>query len=563
MSSIASIGKMVSGLVAGQVGLQVTGHNLANINTPGYTRQQLLQHDSSYVSIGNNGKQPHKIGLGVSITEIRQVRDEFADKRFRTESSTLNYYNVRQSAISEVEAILDEPHGSAMTKMLDDFWRQMQKLSTNPSGVEERLAFIQTAHVLMEKANHMSDSLNTYQHHLNTEVINSVKRINTITQGISDLNEAICRAEINGDNANDMRDQRNLLLDELAQYMNIDYYEEKDGRVVVKGEGQVLVDKQFVTEIKLKQTEDGSAFVEPIWGDTGEPLYKMNLAITSDRGNDSGRLQGLLAARGRAVAGVDTSWREIAINDSMSVDELGNAYLIPKLQKEIGIFINRLAELVNDNLNGLGLDGNQGVPVFVPKASIDGSPLPAYPRPGDFGTEADYLEAKANYYKHMTPGNIQVNPELMADGGYNKLGTVSKPGDIGDNSLVANLLGKWSESQKWPGEKPDPTKPGLTPEEIEAIQAELKTWPKEKRTNFTDYYAEFVAEVGREGFQAKGKVREKSTMVTTIDNQRLAMGGVSQDEELSNMLKYQHAYNAASRMVNVLDDMMDTIINRM
>ncbi|MGL4346200.1 MAG: flagellar hook-associated protein FlgK [Cellulosilyticaceae bacterium] len=554
MSSISSIGKMVSGLVASQVGLQVTGHNLSNMNTPGYTRQQLLLHDSSYVTIGNNGKQPQKIGLGVSLTEIRQVRDEFADKRFRTESSTLNYYTVKQSAISEVEAILDEPHGSAMTKMLDNFWSQMQKLSTNPGGVEERLAFIQTAHVLMEKANHISDSLNTYQHHLNTEVINSVKRINEITKGISSLNESINGLEINGDNANDLRDQRNLLLDELSQYMNIEYYEDRDGRVVVKGEGQTLVDKQFVTEIKLKQTEPGSAFVEPIWGDTGKPLYAMDRALTSDRGNDNGRLQGLLAARGRDVAGIDTPWEEIALNDKLSVDESGNAYLIPKLQKELAIFINRLTEVVNENLNGMGIDGNAGVPVFVPKSSIDGTALPVYPTypadPTDTAAmaqyEADRLKYLADIQKHMTPGNIQVNPALMADGGYNRLGTVSKPGDVGDNSLVTKLLGEWSKSREWPGD-------GST--------AACK--PKNKNTNFTDFYAEFVAEIGREGFQAKGKVKEKSTMVTTIDNQRLAMGGVSQDEELSNMLKYQHAYNASSRMVNVLDDMMDTIINRM
>lgn len=546
MSSIASIEKMVSGLVAGQKGLQVMGHNLANINTPGYTRQQLLLHDSAYLSIGNSLQNPQKLGLGVSITEIRQVRDEFADQRFRTETSTLNYYTVKQSAISEVEAILDEPHGSAMTTMLDDFWRQMQKLATNPSGVEERLAFIQTAHVLMEKANHMAESLDTYQHHLNIEVVNTVKRINQLTQGISDFNEAIARAEVSGDQANDIRDQRNLLLDELAQYMAITYYEEADGRVVVKSEGQVLVEKQFVTPIILKQTEDGSAFVEPVWEDTGKPLYGMDLAITSDRGNDNGRLKGLLVARGRAVAGADTSWDEIALNNTMSVDEQGNAYLIPKLQKEIASFINRLTQVVNDTLCGFGIDGKQGIPVFVPKGSREGTVLPAYPRPSDFDGEAAYLAAKADYYRHMTPGNIQVNPELMADGGYNKLGTVSEVGNIGDNALVSKLLEEWSATRAWPGD-------GST----------LASRPKGKQVNFTDYYAEFVAEVGREGFQTTGKVKEKSTMVTTIDNQRLEMGGVSQDEELANMLKYQHAYNAASRMVNVLDDMMDTIINRM
>lgn len=511
MSSIASIGKMVSGLVAGQIGLQVTGHNLSNINTPGYTRQQVLFHDSSYVNIGSNGKQPHKLGLGVSITEIRQIRDEFADRRFRTESGTLGYYSVRQSAISEVETILDEPHGAAMTKMLDDFWRQTQKLSTNPSGVEERLAFIQTSHVLIEKANHILDSLNTYQHHLNSELISSVNRINDITKGISSLNEGIARAEAGGDNANDLRDQRNLLLDELSQYMEMEYYEEPDGRIVVKGEGRTLVDKQFVTEIKLEQTEKGSAFVEPVWGDTGDPIYPLDRAITSGKENDNGRLKGLLVARGRAVGDINTSWEEIALNDKLSVDEEGNAYLIPKMQKELALFIKELTDTVNNTFNGKGIDGEPGVPVFV-----------------------------------EIEGRMQVNPELLADGGYNKLGTVSNPGDIGDNSLVTKLLEEWSAEREWPGD-------GST--------SDAK--PRGKRTNFNDFYAEFVAEVGREGYQAQGKVREKNTMVTNIDNQRQAMGGVSQDEELSNMLKYQHAYNASSRMINVLDDMMDTIINRM
>lgn len=552
MSSIASLGRMVSGLVASQTGLQVTGHNISNINTPGYTRQQALQHDSAYLNIGSAGK-PKQVGLGVSISEIRQIRDEFADKRLRTENSVLNFYSVKQSATSEVEAILGEPYGESVSKMLDQFWSQTQKLGTNPSGVEERLSFLQTAHVLIEKANHITESLYNYQHHLNNEVIESVDSINKILHQIKDYNESIAVKEINGDNANDLRDQRNLLLDELSQYMDIDYYEEADGRVVVKAEGREVVDKQFVTELKLEQTGPMSPFVKPVWKDTGDDVYRLNREVNNSIENDTGRLKALLLTRGEVTADAGTSWDDIALNDNKSVSSQGNAYMIPKIQKEFSMFIQELTKEVNNCLNGYGMGANaneKGTPVFIPVKSADGTPLPTYPVKTQGMTDAQYNTAMEQYVldieKHLIPGNIQVNPELLADGGYNKLGTITTPGDVGDNSKVTELLEKWSEVRDWP-----------------PAGAGGATDPHSKKTSFTDFYAEFVSEIGREGFEAKGKLKEKNIIVTNIENERLSMGGVSQDEELANMIKYQHAYNASARMISVLDGMMDQIINKM
>ena len=149
-----------------------------------------------------------------------------------------------------------------------------------------------------------------------------------------------------------------------------------------------------------------------------------------------------------------------------------------------------------------------------------------------------------------------VNPELLQDGGYNKLGTVSgDPDNVGDNSVITKLLDEWSKSREWPKEPEGgwKTPDGKAPASI----------PNIRHANFMDYYAEMVSEVGSEGSEYKGKIKEKNTLVTTIDNERMAMGAVSQDEEMASMLKYQYAYNAAARMVNVLDGMMDTIINKM
>ncbi|MGL5677586.1 MAG: flagellar hook-associated protein FlgK [Cellulosilyticaceae bacterium] len=634
MSSIASLGRMVSGLTASQIGLQVTGHNLSNLNTPGYTRQQVLQHDSGYLNVGNNG-QLQKVGLGVSITQIRQVRDVFLDKRFRTESSVLNFYQTKQDGINEIEAILDEPHGETLSGIMEDFWKQAQKLSTNPSGVEERLAFIQTADVLAKRANQIMQGLNDYQYHTNEEIKKTVHRINQITKDIKSINDVIQKAEVNGDEANDYRDQRNLLLDELSQYIDIDYKEMPDGSVIVNSQGRTLVDGPFVTQIDLALDPKGNGFVNPVWGDTREPLFKLNNEVNATSGGDNGKLQSLLIVRGNCVGGVDTDWKEIALNDNKSVDYDGNSYMIPKAQKQLAELVDRMMDMVNDVLDGGGINGGVGIPVFVPKPgngilsqsqisnlsktsinvlkdlpkalvgpagegraeyteliAAQKDTMDAYEAYLETGSEGDkkvyedvlkVLEEKKEAYttaiKDVKPeelvedttlsatrqieqeriakykaafngSNMQVNPELLSDGGYNHLGTVGKdPSNIGDNSKVTELLGAWSESRDWPVD-------------ADGNPITDATAPKYKKASFMDCYAEFVSDIGREGFQYQGKVGEKYTIVNNATNERLSMGGVSQDEELTNMLKYQYAYNASSRMINVLDGMMDTIINR-
>lgn len=569
MSSIASLGRMVSGMMAAQMGLQVTSHNISNANTHGYTRQQLLQHDSRYRNIGDS-TMLKQVGLGVSMTEIRQIRDEFADKRYRTQNSILNFYTTKKEGMDEVEAILDEPHGESISKFLDDFWGQMQKLNLNPSGVEERKSFIQTAFVFAEKANNVMDGFVEYQHHLDKQVRDEVGRINEILNQIKDYNEVISRNEVGRENANDLRDQRNVLLDNLSGYMDIEYYEDPAGMVVVKGAGRTLVDKQFVTEMALEQTVPNSPFVKPVWKDTREDVYRMDKEISAEKGNDDGKLKALLIMRGEAIANKDTTWNEIAINDRKSVDDKGNAYILPKLQKELAMFINELTDTINKNLNGFGMGDfkeQMGVPVFVPikmpdqiqEIGADGNPTgnmiastpPQLVDPTDPTQVAAYNTAMERYTRsikpYLIPTNIQVNPALQTDDGYNRLGTTTTVGEVGDNSKVTQLLNEWSKTREWPA----------------GGGAGGITAPKIKHTNFTDFYAEYVADIGTEGYEAKNKVKEKEMTTLTADNERQAMGAVSQDEELTSMLKYQYAYNAATRMINVLDGMMDTIINKM
>lgn len=575
MASIASLGRMVSGLEAAKKGLAVTGHNISNLNTEGYIRQQLLQHDSRYLNIGT-GQKILQVGLGTSLTEIRQIRNEMADRRYRTENAVKSYYQTARAAVEEIESILDEPYGETISKMLNNFWSQAQKLAINPSGVEERLSFLQSANVLMEKQNYIMESLREYQESLNTEVIKTVNRINEIAKGIRDYNTEIAFIESSGENANDLRDKRNLLLDELSQYIDITYEEEPNGKVRVKAENRILVDDVFVTEIALAQTVPGSSFVKPVWKGSGEDVFPFNLEITSSRENDKGKLKALLMIRGNdslrqdeldasgTVIKKGTTWEDIALNDNRSVDATGNSFLIPKIMKKFEELINGIVRTVNDSFVGEGIGIHKdklGVPVFVPiKVPPTGPSKPTEPNPDDpayVGNEQAYLDDYNDYIKdyqqylkdintYLTPGNIQVNPELLKDGGYNKLGTVP-PGteNIGDNTLVNNFLAKWNQGIKWPTD-------------VASAAA-----PEAKTVDFMAYYNEFVTEIGAEGSLYKGKATEKNIVVQNIENERLSMGGVSQDEELTYMMRYQYAYNACARMINVLDGMMDTIINKM
>lgn len=546
MASISTMYKMISGINTSQTGLKVTGHNIANVNTTGYSRQQALQNDSKYVKSGTAGS----LGLGVSITEIRQIRDNFADVRFRQENSILSYYNVQKGATDEIETILDEPNGECMSSLMDSFWRDINRMSNNPAGLEERLSFIQSSSTMIKKANQIMESLVDYQNNLNNQVIEAVDSINTLIDSVNSINESIAKSELNGDNANDLRDQRNNLLDSLSQYINIDCSEDKYGRVSIKIEGRDVIDSGITTKLSVSQTTPGSPYVKPIWGDTGHDLFKLTTQVNLSFDNARGSLKSMLVARGEEPANYLTSWDNIALNKNISVSEEGNSYTIPKLQKELSTFINEMTEVVNSSLDGYGTGNSSslvGSPLFVPTKSIDGSTLPTYPMRDDFTSDADYNTAMVTYKKdiekHLVPGNIEVNQELIRDDGYTKLGTIVESGDYSDNSKINNLLSNWSTLRNW------------------NVGVDSKTAPYEKNSSFTDFYTDLVSDIGVDGYEAAGKVSEHSTVVKNIDNKRLSMSGVSQDEELANMMMYQYAYNASARMITILDSMIESVIN--
>lgn len=540
MASMASLTRAISGLHASQTGLYVTGHNLTNVNTPGYVRQQALQNDSFYSNIGINGNSILSIGSGVDITEIRQIRDAFLDRNYRTEISSYQFYNVKKSTINEIESILGEINGESLSDVMMDFWRQLNRLATAPDGIDERKAFIQSAAVFVDKVNHIANQINAYQFDLNNQVKETVDRINSLAVEIRDLNEKIMKYEVNGDNANDLRDARNKALDELAELIDIKYYEDASGRIQVKAEGHLLVHDKFVNKIKLVQAESMSSFQKAVWEDTGEDVIKTNKDVSSANGNDLGKLKALIICRGNIVANYATDWDDILLNKNKSMEDEGNCFVIPKIQKEFDTLINSIVTTINNILapyDPVTLTRDPNGPVGQDQDKTSHTELFSRINVPRFDETGHYIEEDPNDIKTLySAGNIRINPALLNDGGYNFL-PLSRSGYVGDDSVIQDILMAWNE---------------------ENIQI-----GNSHKLSFQNYYAEFVTRIGTEGNEVIRKLEDKQTVVNHVDNLRNAMSGVSIDEEMTNMMKYQHAYNASARVINIVDSMIDTIVNRM
>ena len=248
-NGMASLMVGASGLKTSQTALNTTAHNLSNVNTTGYTRQQITFADSTYVNVFGTGNSTGKCGLGVDVDAISRIRNDFIDKSYRTENARLGYYES------------------------------------------------QNATAFIDRSEAIYAGLKDYQVTLNTDINNMVNKINNLGQKIYDLNKEIAKVESgSGERANDLRDTRDNALDELSGYIDFDYYENEHGEVIVTAENVPFVTSAQVTEMGTRQV-DNSALLIPIWPGYDRDVFNLS-NINNMKDTDKGELKGLLVARG-------------------------------------------------------------------------------------------------------------------------------------------------------------------------------------------------------------------------------------------------------------------------
>ena len=522
MALMANLYVGASGLRTSQNALNTTAHNMSNLDTEGYTRQQVLLGTSEYTTLSVNPESVSnkQIGHGVYYSKVRQVRDDFLDKTYRRESGRSAFYQVSCETMEEAETLLGELDGVSFQESFDDLWTSVQELAKDPGNAITQGMLVQYASIFLTRATSVYEGLQNYQNNLNTQIKQTVDKINSYGEQLVLLNEQIQRIECAGiEKANDLRDTRNAILDELATYANISYKEAADTTVSVQIEGTDFVKGENCYKIGL-QTDEMTGFYTPFWyinakmsyDENGKKVYDIEGAevfdlqkeISSDNNTDIGSLKSMLLARGDHYATYEDLEDEDYYNTNIAQSVLMN------LEAEFDQLIHLVTTKMNEVLRE------------------------------DFRAEEDrenswelFVEIADNGGK-FSVGNIQVNPELLQE---------------------PSLLSFRKKDEEIDREKADALKAVFSAEEY-TLNPNVK-----KKTTLEEYYEDLVAQVANSGYVYRGIYENQEVTVSSALSAREQVVGVSSDEELTNMIMYQNAYNAASRYINVVDEMLEHIIS--
>ena len=349
-----------SGLTSSQNALNTTAHNITNADTKGYVRQQTLLGDKDYntLSVNISGISNKQSGLGVTYQEVRQVRDVFLDKTYREENGRLSFYSTEYDAISEVETLLGEMDGASFEGSINDLWVAVQEMSKDPSSSVVQGLFMQRAYAFITDAQAVYQGLCNYQDNVNDEIKITVDKMNEIGHKIWDLNEQIRKIESGGiEHANDLKDQRNDLLDELSSYASIEYSNDVMGNVMVKLEGHSFVNATRVNELGT-QVDETTGFYDVFWEDNATKetdvlgyvhyntenaqIFDKNQEISSMLDTDIGKLKALIITRGDHRA----DFRDC---EGEAYDNVSNS-IVMTVQSEVDKLIHSLVNAINVTL---------------------------------------------------------------------------------------------------------------------------------------------------------------------------------------------------------------------
>jgi flagellar hook-associated protein 1 len=455
------------GLFAQQAALQTTGHNIANANTRGFSRQivnMVATKPLEYPGM-QRSTVPGQTGQGVEIDNVMRIRESFLDKQYYNENKGLGEWNVRKDTLEKLESIINEPSDTGMRQVLDNFWNSWQELSKQPDNLETRAVVKESALALTDAFNNVMKKLNDLSADLNDNMNVKVTEVDSTLRQIAALNSEIFRIEGLGNNANDLRDQRDVLLDDLSKVINVTVTEEATGYNVQMG------------NVVLVQGANATPFTNA----TVTAAFPTNL--------NSGELYGL------------------NISQTTYLTDYKNQ-------------LNTLAATIVKEVNTTHA---QGYTLKAP-ATLGGNffnPIdPASPRGA-----AEQMSVSTT----ITSDVENIAASKRVDGGK-----VVK----GNNELALQMAG---------------------------IKNEKFTFGSGILTGGTfDEYLRAV--VGQMGVQTQEAIRQSSNqkiLVDQVESRRQSVSGVSLDEEMANMIKFQHAYNAAARALTTFDETLDKVVNSM
>jgi flagellar hook-associated protein 1 FlgK len=582
------------GLAAQQRALEITGHNIANANTVGYTRQEVVMQADMPVKTINGF-----IGTGVKITDVRRIRDNYLDLQFRTETKFKGYWDFRDNTLQKIEVILNEPSDVGLRSTMDKFWSSWEDLSRKPESSAIRTTVIETGQAVVETFNHMDRQFRELRDDIDNSINVNIRELNSIALQIRDLNYQIVKGEAEGPKANDLRDKRDLLLDQMAEIVDIEVVEDKWGSIFITIGGRPIVAGNVVNEITGKEDATNSGLTEILWKDGS----KVNIR--------SGGLKGMLEARDEIVVDFMEKLDKMALNFAQKINKVhGQGFhivdTVPILSNYQGYshgekidFTSPITINGSNNILSFKIDGN-ALPVSITLTSGNYSDLDSLVKEINKQLENNSLNAKAfnvngsirlisNTVANETKGeNSEITIDYTAlNNAANTLGfyetsvsghekefqgkaasffmTTDKSANfsaanIAINTDIVDLVNLIAAATNTPYN-------GI--EDIEGDGSNALNIAQLKYDNsmidgatFDDYYRSETAKLGIKAREAQRMVENQGLLITQLENKREMVMGVSLDEEMTNMIRFQHAYNSAARYITAVDQMLETLINR-
>lgn len=464
MAGFYDLSIAVSALKAQQYGMSVAGQNIANANTTGYHRQEIVFTAASPQTgkILGGGIGNPVLGSGVLVQTVQRAQTDFLDGEVRNVNQESGSWDALSSNLTQAEAMIQDPDtsnsgsGSGISTQLNNFWNSWQSLSSLPTSESARVSVAETGQNLAQGISTLYQNLASLQNEADKTIASKASDINQTAHQIAELNKQITSSIAGGYQPNDLIDQRDRLVEDLSKDANVTVYGTGGSEMIVSIGGKALVQGDQVNEVKVNQNANGRSQIA--WSDDSSAVN-----ITS------GEIKGLTDVRDTVLAGYMTT-------------------------------LNTIASSVITQVNAIHSTGT----------TMSGAPAE------DFFTGTD-------------ASNIAVNPDLISD--------PTKVAAAGDGSTGGNSIAK-------------------------AI-ASIKSATNANGQTINDVYNTFVSTIGADSKKASDQLSTCSATLKQLNTQRESVSGVSMDEEMTNMVKFQQGYNAAARVFTTMNSMLDTLINNM
>ena len=553
-----------SGLQNAQYALNTTANNLANVNTTGYVRQQVRFADKTY----NKLKDPNKnvnmqqYGLGVSIGDVVHARDIFLDKSYRQENGRKGFYTSFYEITDYVQDLFQELNGEQFKQSVSDLHQAFQELEPNMDNSTQQNLVLEKADLLLSRTKSLYDDMKSYQSNINEQIKNDVDRVNKIGNRIYELNLQIQKVEAGGqETAMTLRDERDNLLDELGGYGSVSIKEDATGFTYVDFESTPFIDDNKCYNIGLQEDKE-TGFYTPYWTQLSDVdkqqyvrVFKKNEVISTDLNTDVGSIKAKLLARGDGYG----TYQDLESEEAY--DRISGCTMM-ETEAQVSALLHNIVTKINDAYcpnktvdtdvtytdadgNQVSLKGKKVLDAANCAVGEDGQlpPRELFTRVGmdrytkvtgdDGNTYYVYNEEDENDSTTLySLNNISINKELRKQITLmpykNQNGT--------DYPLGEKLMSLWNDK-------------------------EMTLNPYDKKPcTFEGYYDKLIGQIGNDGNTFQSASETLTGALSSIDNQRQQTMGVSSDEELTHMIKFQSAYNASSRFMTVISQMTELIV---